>query len=90
MIESSLVDSCETLEKVSDRDHGLTSTTVTNSQERSSMETMSFTSKLKMLPVATVREKLRFPLKFEKSAFCLDFASAGSSATSDSEPTYFR
>lgn len=37
--------------------------------------------------MATVREKLCFPLKFEKSAFCLDFASAGGSATSDSEPT---
>ena len=38
--------------------------------------------------MATVREKLNFPLKFEKSAFCLDFSSAGGSTTSDGEQTY--
>jgi len=34
-----------------------------------------------------VREKLRFPLNFEKKSFCLDFASVGGSSTSDCEPT---
>ena len=40
----------------------------------------------------TVREKISFPLKFEKRAFCLDFTSMGgtSSATSDCEPTCLR
>lgn len=51
-------------------------------------DSQSFTSKLKQLPVATVREKLSFPLQFEKKNFCLDFASGGGSATtSDCEPT---
>lgn len=69
----------------------LGSTSVTNSQTRvSSNDSCSFTSKLKQLPVATVREKLSFPLKFERTAFCLDFASAGGSATSDCEPTSLR
>ena len=58
---------------------------MTNSLERSSGGASSFRSKLKALPVATVREKLSFPRKFERSAFCLDFASASGSATSDSE-----
>ena len=60
---------------------------MTNNTRSSIDETMSFTSKLKLLPVATVREKLNFPLKFEKQSFCLDFRSAGGSATSDCEPT---
>ena len=84
------VESCETLEKTSEHG-GPDSTTVTNSQTRlSSEDTNSFTSKLKQLPVATVREKLNFPLKFEKMEFCLDFLSARSSGTSDCEPTSLR
>ena len=84
--EKSDVDSKETLERTSDKlKGGFTSTTVTNSLERSSVGASSFKSKLKALPVATVREKLSFPMKFERSAFCLDFASASGSATSDSE-----
>ena len=46
----------------------------------------TFQARLERLPVATVSEKLRFPLKFEKESFCLDFQSGGST-TSDCEPT---
>lgn len=63
---------------------------MTNATRSSLDDTVSFTSKLKLLPVATVREKLNFPLKFEKQSFCLDFRSAGGSATSDCEPTSLR
>ena len=33
----------------------------------------TFESKLNALPVATISEKLNFPLKFDKESFCLDF-----------------
>ena len=38
---------------------------------------------LKELPVATVFEKLNFPLKFEKDAFLLDFSSGSGISSSD-------
>lgn len=42
-------------------------------------------------PLVSVREKLRFPLKFEKKSFCLDFTSTdGFASTSDCEPTSLR
>lgn len=91
VFQSSEIDCSETLEQTSDRyQEGLASTTITNSHERSSADTMSLTSKLRcsdrqLPPVAAIREKLSFPLKFEKKAFCLDFTSAGGSTTSDSE-----
>ena len=91
VFQSSEIDSSETHEQTSDRYQGcLASTTITNSHERSSADTMSLTSKLiccerQNPPTAAKREKLSFPLKFEKKAFCLDFASASGSNTSDSE-----
>ena len=42
-----------------------------------------------MLPIATISEKLKFPMKFERDAFCLDFSSANSPA-SDCETTGLR
>ena len=40
--------------------------------------------------VQLARERLNFPLKFEKQAFCLDFRSSNGSSTSDCEPTSLR
>ena len=64
----------------------MASTSVATTHLSSFDDVRSFSSKLKQLPVATVREKLSFPLRFEKQNFCLDFASVGGSATSDNEP----
>lgn len=56
-----------------------------------SSDTQSFTAKLR-LPVLTPKvqpAKLSFPLKFDRSSFCLDF-SQRTSATSDCERTTLR
>jgi len=42
--------------------------------------------KLRKLPACSITEKLNFPIKFDKDAFCLEFNSA-KSTTSDCEPT---
>ena len=49
-----------------------------------SLHAIKFKAGLKMLPVATVTEKLQFPAKFERDKFCLEFSSE--SPSSDQEP----
>ena len=56
------------------------------SQDSQKSAEKTFSKQLSRLPIATVSEKLSFPLKFEKESFCLDFQSGGST-TSDCEPT---
>lgn len=89
---SAIDTSSTTLEQSSWREEtGLASTTLTNNLETTTLscqdEEPALSSQLKSLPRAMLRKKLSFPLKFERNAFCLDFASAGGSATSDCEKT---
>ena len=47
---------------------------------------MTVEYQLKQLPVATVFEKLNFPLKFERDKFVMDFSSGRSGSDPDTTP----
>jgi len=53
-----------------------------------SLTAIKFQAGLRQLPVATVTEKLHFPIKFEREKFCLEFSSE--SPSSDCEASIRR
>ena len=59
---------------------------ITQSCSGESLCNFQFKKGLKALPVATVSEKLNFPMKFDRDAFCIDFSSINS-PSSESELT---
>lgn len=60
----------------------------TSASMSESFHAIKFKAGLKLLPVASVREKLEFPVKFDREKFCLEFSSE--SPSSDCEPTSVR